>query len=313
MKSNIKIITAFAFCLGSLSLTAQQAPMFTHYMYNTLSINPAYAGSREALSITALHRSQWLDFKGAPMTQTLTMHSPIASKNIGLGLSLANDRIGPVNNSSAYLSFAYKIKLNSKSKLALGLNGGLNLLQANLTSLELEQQNDPSFATNIRNKAMSNFGFGAYYSRERFYAGVSTPNLVQNKYPIVTLADGTQSTGIERRHYFFIAGAVFNLSKNVAFKPTTLVKVTEAAPIQMDVTASFILNQKLLIGAMFRSGDAFGALVGVDLSQQLHVGYSFDWSYGIRTFKYNTGSHEIMLRYDFNFSSKKQIQSPRYF
>ncbi len=313
MKKNIKFIQVLILCLGSFSLSAQQAPMFTHYMYNTLSINPAYAGSRDALSITALHRSQWVNFKGAPMTQTLTIHSPIASKNIGLGLSLTNDKIGPVNNTSAFISFAYKIILNSKSRLALGVNGGVNLLQANLTSLELDQQNDPAFATNIKNKAMGNFGFGAYYSRDRFYAGVSTPNLIQNKYPVVTLANGTQSTGIEKRHYFFIAGALFNLSKNVAFKPTTLVKVTEAAPIQADFTASFIFNQYFLIGAMFRTGDAFGALIGVDVSPQFHVGYSFDWSYGNRTSKYNAGSHELMMRYDFIFSGKKQIHSPRYF
>lgn len=313
MKKTIKFVSALFLCVGSQQLSAQQTPMFTHYMYNTLVVNPAYAGSRDALSITALHRSQWVNFKGAPMTQTLTVHSPIASKNIGLGLSVMNDKIGVVNNTSASLSFAYKIILSPKSKLALGVNGGINMMQANLTNLELDQQNDPAFSTNISNRTRSNFGFGAYYSRDRFYAGVSTPNLIQNKYPVVTLANGTQSSGTERRHFFFIAGALFNLGRNVAFKPTTLVKVTEAAPVQADVTASFIFNKRFLLGAMFRTGDAFGALVGFDLSEQFHIGYSYDWSYGNRTFKYNTGSHEVMLRYDFVFSGKKQVHSPRYF
>jgi type IX secretion system PorP/SprF family membrane protein len=313
MKTYKKIISSLVLGLGSLSANAQQAPMFTHYMNNTLSINPAYAGSRDALTVTALHRTQWLGFKGAPSSQTLTLHSPIRSEHIGLGLALSNDKIGPVNNTSAFLSFAYIMKLNSKSKLALGLNGGVNILQANLSSLELDQQNDPVFENNIINKTTPNFGFGAYYSRERFYAGVSSPNLLQNNYPVVSLADGSQSKGIEKRHYFFIAGALLNLSQNVAFKPTTLVKVTEAAPIQADFTASFILNQKLLLGAMYRTGDALGALIGLDLSQQLYLGYSFDWSYGVRTFKYNNGSHEVVLRYDFIYSGKKQIHSPRYF
>jgi type IX secretion system PorP/SprF family membrane protein len=313
MKTYKKIISSIVLGLGSLSANAQQAPMYTHYMYNTLSINPAYAGSRDALTVTALHRSQWLGYKGAPSTQTLTMHSPIRSEHIGLGLSLSNDKIGPINNTSAFLSFAYIMKLNSKSKLALGLNGGVNIFQANLSALELDQQNDPVFMNNIKNRTTPNFGFGAYYSREKFYAGVSAPNLLQNDYSLITTADGTQLAGKEQRHFFLTTGALFDLSSNLAFKPTALLKVTEAAPIQADFTASFVIAKKLLLGAMYRTGDAFGVLVGLDLSQQFHVGYSFDYSYGVRTFKYNQGSHEIVLRYDFIFSSKKQINTPRHF
>jgi type IX secretion system PorP/SprF family membrane protein len=313
MKTYKKIISSIVLGLGSLSANAQQAPMYTHYMYNTLSINPAYAGSRDALTVTALHRSQWLGYKGAPSTQTLTMHSPIRSEHIGLGLSLSNDKIGPINNTSAFVSFAYIMKLNSKSKLALGLNGGVNIFQANLSALELDQQNDPVFMNNIKNRTTPNFGFGAYYSREKFYAGVSAPNLLQNDYSLITTADGTQLAGKEQRHFFLTTGALFDLSSNLAFKPTALLKVTEAAPIQADFTASFVIAKKLLLGAMYRTGDAFGVLVGLDLSQQFHVGYSFDYSYGVRTFKYNQGSHEIVLRYDFIFSSKKQINTPRHF
>ncbi len=313
MKNIKNIACTIALSLGGLAVHAQQAPMYTHYMYNTLSINPAYAGSRDALTVTALHRSQWLDFKGAPMTQTVTLHGPVYNKNIGLGLSASNDKIGPTNNTSVFVDFAYIMKLNSKSKLALGLSGGTNVMQADLNTLNIDQPNDPVFANNIQNKFTPNFGFGAYYSRERFYAGVSTPNLLQNSYSIVNMTDGSSLVAKEQRHYFFIAGALFNLSENVAFKPTTLVKVTGAAPIQVDVTASFILAKKVLLGAMFRTGDSFGALLGFDVTEQLHIGYSFDWSYGLRTAKYNNGSHEIMLRYDFITYSKKQIHSPRHF
>lgn len=298
---------------SSLTIYAQQLPMYTHYMYNTLSINPAYAGSRDALTLTALHRSQWVGFKGAPMTQTLTLHGPVKYKNIGLGLSLSNDKIGPTNNTAIFADFAYIMRLNKKSKLSLGLSAGTNVMQANLSTLELDQQVDPVFANNVNNHFTPNFGFGAYYSRERFYAGLSTPNLLQNSYSIVQMADGSSLIAKEQRHYFLIAGALFNLSNNLAFKPTTLVKVTEAAPIQIDVTASFILMKKLQLGVMFRSGDAFGALLGLDISEQFNIGYSFDWSYGLRTAKYNSGSHEIMLRYDFLFAGKKQIHSPRHF
>lgn len=301
------------FCVFYFTVQAQQDPLYTHYMYNTLTINPAYAGSRDALTITALHRSQWIDFKGAPMSQTLTIHSPIASEHIGVGLSAYNDKIGPTNNTSVSADFAYILKLNEKSKLALGLKGGINVLQADLSSLALDNQNDPTFLNNVQNRVTPRFGAGAYYSRERFYAGVSVPNLVESNNSSLDNVNGVTLIGKSRRHYYFIAGAVFNLAHNLAFKPTTLVKATEGAPLQVDVTASFIIAKKFYIGAMYRTGDSFGALVGLDLSQQFHIGYSYDWSYGMRTFTYNKGSHEIMLRYDFIFSGKKQIHSPRYF
>ena len=301
MKNYKKILGSLLFGMVCFGTQAQQDPMFTHYMYNTLSVNPAYAGSREALTITALHRSQWVDFSGAPMTQTLTLHTPISVKHIGLGLSASNDKIGPINNTSVSGSFAYIMQVSKRSKLALGLSGGVNVLQANLNSLDLDQQNDPAFQNNISNRLTPNFGFGLYYSRERFYAGVSTPNLIQSNYSELDQYNGTTLLGQSKRHYFFIAGAVFKLADNLAFKPTTLVKATEGAPLQADFTASFIIMKRLLLGANYRTGDSFGALVG------------FDWSYGLRTFTYNQGSHEIILRYDFIFSGKKQINSPRYF
>ncbi len=308
-----KIIFILAVSLSGITAKAQQAPMYTHYMYNTLMINPAYAGSREALSITALHRSQWVNYKGAPITQTLTMHAPLKSEHIGIGLSASNDKIGPVNNTSVYADFAYIMQLTKKSKLSLGINGGVNIFQAGLNGLDLDQQGDAVFQNNIRNRVTPNFGVGAYYSRERFYAGFSVPALLENNYSAINQANGVTLAAKEQRHYFFIAGAVFNLTENLAFKPTTFIKVTPAAPVQADVTASFILLKKLTLGAMYRTGDALGALIGFDVSEQFHVGYSYDWSYGVRTFTYNQGSHEIMLRYDFVFSGKKQIQSPRYF
>lgn len=313
MKTILKISTAMMLTLTGTNLLAQQAPMYTHYMYNTLSINPAYAGSRDALTIAGLHRSQWVDFSGAPVTQTLTMHTPLINQHIGLGLSLMNDKIGPVNNTSVFADFAYMMQLSPKSKLALGLSGGVNIYQANLSALDLDQQADPAFQNNISNRVTPNFGFGVYYSRERFYAGLSAPNLLQNNISEITVSNGNTLVGKEQRHYFFIAGAVFNLSDNLALKPTTLVKFTGGAPVQGDVTLSFIIMKRLLIGAMYRSGDAVGALVGFDITEQLHLGYSFDWSYGLKTNKYNQGSHELVLRYDFIFRNKKQVHSPRYF
>lgn len=313
MKTINKIIAVLVLTFGSFTINAQQTPMYTHYMYNTLMVNPGYAGSRDALTVTALYRSQWVDFKGAPITQTLSMHTPLNNEHIGLGLSVLNDKIGPTNNTSVYGDFAFIMKLNEKSKLALGLSAGADIFRADLSNLALDETNDPVFLSNIDNHVTPNFGFGAYYSRERFYAGISVPKLLQNNYSSKDEINGNILVGKEQRHYFFIAGALFNLSDNLAFKPTTFVKVTAAAPIEADLTASFIIMKKLLIGAMIRTGDAFGGLIGLDITDQLHLGYSYDWSYGLRTGKYNQGSHEFVLRYDFIFSSKKQIHSPRNF
>ncbi len=313
MKKIIKLTIVILATIITTATWAQQAPMYTHYMYNTLVVNPAYAGSRDALTITALNRSQWIGVSGAPTTQSITLHTPLRNQHIGLGLSVMNDKIGPINNSSVVGDFAYRMKLTKKAKLSMGLSLGVNLFQANLNTLSIDQQNDPAFQNNINNAVLPNAGFGLYYSRERFYAGISVPNLLQNSFSIDKRAKGSILDGSDQRHYFFIAGKVFKMSENLEFKPTTLVKVVEGAPIQLDLTASFIIQRKLLLGAMFRSGDAVGLLVGLNITEQLHIGYSYDWSYGFSTAKYNQGSHEIVLRYDFIFFDKKQISNPRYF
>jgi len=303
-----KILLFLALTLGCLSVKAQQDPMYTHYMNNTLSVNPAYAGSRDALTITTLHRMQWVDFNGAPKTLSITMHTPLKNEHIGIGLSILNDKIGRSDNTSVFFDYAFIMKLNAESKLSLGLSAGVNLFQADWNSIILDQPNDPTFQNSIKSHVLPNFGFGAYYSRERFYAGFSIPDLLQNNYSV----DNTL-IGKEQRHYFLIAGAVLHLNENLAFKPTTLIKLTNAAPIEAELTASFIILKKVLVGAMYRTGDAFGGLVGFDITDKFHLGYSYDWSFGLQTLRYNQGSHELVLRYDFLLFDKRQIHSPRYF
>lgn len=310
IKASSILITAF---IAILNVQAQQTPMYTNYMYNTLVVNPAYAGSRDALTITALHRSQWVDFKGAPTTQTITAHAPLRKKNIGLGVSLLHDKIGPSNNTSIAGYYSFIMKLNEISTLALGLSAGVNFYQATLNTLLLDQQADPAFLTNIKNHITPNFGFGAYYSREQFYAGISVPYILQNTNADINQFGGDITIEKEQRHYFLIMGALFPLSNNVSFKPTTLLKVTAAAPIELDITASFILMRKLLVGVMYRTGDAFGGLAGYDITEQFHFGYSYDWSFGLQTNKYHQGSHELILRYDILSPYQKQIHSPRNF
>ncbi|MDZ4664047.1 MAG: type IX secretion system membrane protein PorP/SprF [Bacteroidota bacterium] len=313
MKTLKKIVLIGILIMVSLTTNAQQDAMYTHYMYNTLMVNPGYAGSRDALTITALHRSQWVNFKGAPIVQSVTLHAPLRDQHLGLGLSVLNDKIGSTNKTSVFGDFAYRMNLTKKSKLAFGISAGANVYQANLSALQLDQPIDPVFQTNINNKITPNFGFGVYYSKERFYAGLSVPYLLQNNYSAIKQANGSTLIGTEQRHYFFIAGAVLNLTNDIAFKPTTFIKATPAAPIQADLTASFIIMKKVLVGVMMRTGDAYGGLIGLNATEQLYFGYSFDWSNGLKTGKYNQGSHEIVLRYDFLVFDKRQIHSPRYF
>jgi len=309
MKKIVILTSIFFLALGA---KAQQDAMFTHYMFNTLAVNPAYAGSRDALTITGLHRSQWVSFPGAPVTQTLTLHTPLAYENTGVGLSFVNDKIGPVNKTSFYADFSYKIKVTEKASLAFGLKGGLNLMNNNLSELNLDDAADPAFAANIQSKLLPNFGFGMYYYTDRYYVGLSVPKLLENDFVANTTSGGTNLTS-EHRHYFFIAGSVFDLSENIKLKPTVFLKVNNGAPVEGDVTASFIFNDKFSIGGMFRTGDAVGILAGINITDQFTLGYSFDWSFTNTTMVYNGGSHEIMLRYDFIYKNEEKIRSPRYF
>lgn len=315
MKKIIFISTTalvFILPLGQGFLFAQQEAMFTHYMYNTLAVNPGYAGTRDALTVTALHRSQWVNFPGAPVTQTLTMHSPVYNENIGVGLSILNDKIGPSHTTGVFADFAYHLQIDEQSKLSLGLKAGANIYTANLLQLQTVQQNDLAFSSDVQSKFLPNFGFGAYYYRQRFYAGLSIPKLIENNFQN-NQNFGSTNLFWERRHYFIIAGTMIDLTPDWKINPSAFFKITKGAPVEADLSTQLIYNQRIIFGAMFRTGDAIGFLAGYNLSEQLHAGYSYDWSFTNRTGRYNGGSHEVILRYDFIYKNEAKIKSPRYF
>lgn len=306
MKKRVIIIAVTL--LSGFAVLGQQDAMYTHYAFNTLGVNPAYAGSRDVITVTALHRSQWIGFDGAPVTQTLTLHSPIFNEAIGTGLSIINDKIGPINMTSLYGDLSYRFKLTEKTKLAFGLKGGGNLMQGDIASLETTQAGDGAFQ-NISSKFLPNFGGGLYLSSERWYLGIGVPKFLENGFI-------TNSTGVavgEKRHYFFIAGTLFDIASGVKLKPTAFVKATQAAPLEADLTAMFIIRDKLELGLMGRTGDALGALIGYNFTNQIRVGYSFDWSFENTTAVYNAGSHEVIVRYDILNTKPGKIRSPRYF
>ncbi len=288
---------------------AQQEAMYTHYMYNTLGVNPAYAGSRDALTITALHRSQWVGFEGAPNTQTLTLHSPVVTDAVNLGLSFIHDKIGPVRTTALFIDYAFRFKIGSRGKMSLGVKMGFNNYNFNLNELSINDINDPAFLKN--DGAFSpNFGVGIYYAQPEFYAGISTPKLFKNNYAYSIPKDGLS---LEQRHFYLIGGGIIPLTVNLKLMPTSLVKITPGAPIEADFTANFLIYDRFLIGAMYRTGDAIGLMAGFYITEQLCAGYSYDWSFVNQTGRYNYGSHEVVLRYDLVFGEKKRIRSPRYF
>jgi len=298
--------------LSTSALFAQQEAMYTHYSFNTLAVNPAYAGSRDALTFTALHRSQWVSFPGAPVTQTLTVHGPIMSEKIGLGLSIVNDKAGPLKHTMVNIDAAYIMYLNREDRLAFGIKGGLDFFNGEFADIVTAEEGDDVFGANIGTKAKPNFGLGLYYYKPRFYAGLSTPALLKNTYSIEETSNGIE-TYAQDQHLYLISGAVMDINFDWKFKPTAFLKFTKGAPIEADLTPTFILRDKVNLGVMYRTGDAFGLLAGLMLNEQLLLSYSFDWSLTNPTGKYNDGSHEIMLRYDFIYKHRRKIKSPRYF
>jgi len=288
---------------------AQQDAMFTHYMFNTNAINPAYAGSRGVLSINGLHRSQWVGLDGAPVTQTLNIHSPIPLQNTGLGLQYQQDKIGITRMSTLYADFSHKLKLSEKLNFALGFKAGIDKLSDNLAELN-NSTTDAMLQENYKTKLLPNFGGGLYLYSDKFYAGFSVPRFLKHDYTddgnaIISKLRGGQ------RHYFLIAGMAIEVSEFLVFKPTAQVKVTKGAPVELDLTGTMLFNQRVWFALMFRTADAVGCMAGVNVTEQLALGYSYDWSYA--NLSYNRGSHEVVFRYDFIFKDNKKIHSPRYF
>lgn len=302
---NLRYITttaAILFCLGTAY--SQQQVMFTQYMFNGLALNPAYAGSQESLSISALSRKQWVGLDGAPSTQTLSAHSPIANRT-SAGLLVLHDKIGVTEQTGAYASFAYRIPLNDKGKLSFGLQGGMSFYNANFSNVS---QSDPTFAMGDVRESHPNIGFGLYYSTDRFYVGASSPQLLENRFDKSN--DDSDSRII--RHYFATAGYVFDLNHSLKLKPNVLVKNVEGAPMQIDLNANLLINEIIWVGVSWRSFDSFDALLQLQVTDQLQFGYAYDFATTTDLSRVNSGSHEFMLNFRFK-DKKSRIITPRYF
>jgi type IX secretion system PorP/SprF family membrane protein len=274
-------------------------------MYNMIVVNPAYAGSKEGLSITALYRNQWSGFDGAPETFTFSAHSPVGDK-VGLGLSAIKDELGPVSETNVYADFSYTLEVGATTKVALGIKAGATFHDVGLTDLELQDPNDPFFSQDISN-TYPNVGAGAFLYGDNFYVGLSVPNLLNS----VHLDENGLKYGSETTHYFATAGYVFQVSDNVKLKPSAMVKSAFDAPVSFDANLNALFFEKFEIGASYRLDDSFSGLVGFQVTENIRIGYAYDYITSDLD-AVADASHEVILTFDL-FFNKRTLRSPRYF
>jgi type IX secretion system PorP/SprF family membrane protein len=309
-----KIILFISFFFFINQIRAQQDPEFTQYMYNMSVINPAYATAKQAiLDIGGLYRTQWVGAVGSPKTITFFGHTPL-NKKVEVGISLISDDIGDgaKKENNVYADFAYVLQFNNNHKLSLGLKAGFTSLETNFNGFRLEsgnEQTDRAFSQNI-NTFMPNVGVGAFYFTNKYYIGLSAPNLLSTKH--IEEKSGVTALGSENIHVFFTGGYVFNLSDSFKLKPAFMTKFVPGAPVAFDLTANVLYNNKFELGAAYRVGDAVSALMNVNATRNIKVGYAYDYTIS-NLGQFNSGSHEIFILFNFDMLGKGYDKSPRFF
>tara|TARA_R110000851_G_scaffold208686_1_gene361162 strand:+ start:1244 stop:2245 length:1002 start_codon:yes stop_codon:yes gene_type:complete len=303
----VKLFIIGLISLLSFKMTAQQEAQYTQYMYNTSSINPAYVGSLGTLDIVGSYRDQWTGLDGAPVTQNFGIHSPLRNDNIGVGLNIQNETIGPAKEFNAVANFSYTIRLSPSTKLAFGLGAGVNLYDVDFSKGQFLNPNDMLLMQNIDKRVTPIIGAGTYLYGEKWYVGLSVPDFKTDD-----LYDNMdQSLAKEEIQYYLIGGYVFDLNPMIKFKPAFLAKYQTDYPFVVDVSANFLYNDRFTLGASYRYDDAVSGLAGVEVFQGFFIGYSYDYSLTDLS-DYNSGSHEIVLRFTLPTKLKK-INSPRFF
>lgn len=294
--------------LCTTTLFGQQDAQYTQYMYNTVSVNPGYAGSRGHISVAALHRSQWVGLDGAPKTQTFNMHSPIGYRGVGLGLSIVNDKIGPTSETNFDIDFSYTVYTSTEGRLSFGLKGSANLLDIRFSELN-QYAPDQTLQQDIDNRLSPNIGAGVYYHTENFYAGLSVPRFLETAH----FEESSLSTAREQMNFYLITGYVWDLNPFLKFKPTLLTKLVQGAPLQVDLSVNFMLSEKFILGAGYRWDAALSGMAGFQISNKFLIGIAYDKeTTELGSAAFNDGSFEIILRYDF-ITTKGNLKSPRFF
>ncbi len=298
-------ILLFALMFTGVVSYAQQDAQFTQYMYNTINVNPAYAGSRGAMSIFALHRTQWVGLDGAPITNTVSINTPLNGSNLGLGVSLINDKIGPTQNNTFSADLSYTIHTSETVKLSFGIKATADLFNLDVTKLNPVDATDASLQN--YNKFSPNIGAGIYLHSDKAYVGFSIPNFIQTQ----NYNDNQVAIYKEKINYYLIAGYVFDMGDSVKFKPALLTKMVQGAPLQVDVSGNFMFYDKFMVGIAYRWSASLSAMVGFQVSDGMYIGYGYDRE-TTNLKNYNSGSHEIFLRYEI-FNNIDKITTPRFF
>jgi len=306
MKANLLLLSTLFF----LQSNAQQDAQFTQYMYNTILVNPAYAGTRDAMSIFISNRSQWIGLEGAPKTNSISMNTPI-TPSLGIGLSVINDKIGCSDENNIAADISYSIPFSETHQLSFGVKASLNLLNVDFNKLYLGSTIDNVFENNINNKFSPNIGVGFYYHSGVNYIGISAPNLLETVY-FSDQNDSNSSKIIkDKTHYYLIAGHVFDLNDRVKFKPSLQAKCVKGSPLQVDLSANFMINEKFTAGVAYTYNSSASALFGFQTGESLFIGYSYDINTN-NLQKYNSGSHEIFLRFEI-LKTVSRIVTPTFF
>jgi len=304
-----KIIFTTVLALSSLLLFAQQEVMVSQYMFNGLFINPAYAGSHKYFSASLLHRNQWVDFDGAPKTFLFALDGPIANEKMGLGFIVAHDQIGVTTQTDINANYAYHLKLGN-GNLSFGLKGGVSNYSYKTEELKVWDDNDEVLVADQKNSFVPKFGGGIYYYSDRWYAGVSIPTLLayQNDKDFNVNID--QSSFL-RKHFLINGGYVFELNDKLKLKPSTLIKYVKEAPVEVDINLSLFYDETIWFGISYRTSDAIIAIIEYQANKRFRVGYSYDFTL-TEIGNYSTGSHEIMIGYDFG-KDLINVKTPRFF
>ena len=301
MKILIIILSIFSF-----GLIAQQDIQNSFYMFNPSVLNPAYVGSRDALSILVDYRNQWSGWKGAPKTCNITAHTPLVNDAIGIGFNITQERIGPSDMSRIFADYAYRIKLNKNNdRLCFGLRAGLNIIKNRYADLEIVNSSDPILYSSF-NVNLFNFGSGIYYYGKRHYVGLTIPEIIPLKASVNQVVISRQVP-----HAYLIGGYIWSLNSLWQFKPSVCLKYALNAPITIDGNVSFLFNEKIWFGLMYRYGNAVGANFVYQITTKMRLGYAYDYSL-TNMGRYNPNTHEIMIGFDFN-KPDRIIKSPRYF
>lgn len=309
MQNHISKIIVFIIFVGALAglepLQAQQDSQYTQYMYNTVMVNPAYAGTRGTLSTIGLYRNQWVGLDGAPETINFSLNSPIGVQGVGLGLGFVSDKIGPSSESLITADFSYTIKVGDELNLSFGIKGGFSLFDLNPDKLTIFDPND--YNLRRQNSMSPVVGAGVYLHSERWYLGFSTPNFLETKH----YDDVQVSTATEELHMYFIGGYVFDINSSFKLKPALMAKAVDGAPLAVDVSANALINNGLILGLAYRLDAAVSAMAGFQLNENMMVGYAYDYE-TTDLGNYNNGSHEIFLRFELGTRLRSKV-NPRFF